>query len=168
VGRVHVSVDRSGALGPPWSDAGVDSGHGGVLTGARPPAAPARVQQREERTGNTIRASPGLERRRGGRATTVQSGEMAALSERVAQAGREGNVSGERCGELWGGCSTFIGAGGKENVFPAKTRLMRGLDGPAEHFRPAGDDEASGLAGLRSRVGRKVGRAEIKKKEFLN
>jgi hypothetical protein len=43
---------------------------------------------------------------------TVQSGEMAALGERVAQAGREGNVSGERCGELWGGCSSFIGAGG--------------------------------------------------------
>jgi hypothetical protein len=30
----------------------------------------------------------------------VQSGEAAALDERVAQAGREGNVSGERCGEL--------------------------------------------------------------------
>jgi hypothetical protein len=167
-------VDRSGALGPPWTDAGADRGHVGVLTGAWPPAAPARrsspvrVQQREELTGNSIRASPGLERRRGGRATMVQSGEMAALSERVAQVGREGNVSGERCGELWGGCSTFIGAGEKENVFLVKTQPMRGLDGPAEQFRPAGDDEASGLAGLRGRVGRKVGRAEIKKKEFLN
>jgi hypothetical protein len=30
----------------------------------------------------------------------------------VAQAGREGSVSGERCGELWEGCSPFIGAGG--------------------------------------------------------
>jgi hypothetical protein len=118
VDRVLVSVDRPGALGPPWIDAGVDNGHGGVLTGAQPPAVPVRqsspagVQQREELTGNSIRASPGLERRRGGRATTMQSGEMAALGERVAQAGREGNVSGERCGELWGGCSPFIGAGG--------------------------------------------------------
>jgi hypothetical protein len=42
----------------------------------------------------------------------VQSGVTVALGERVAQAGREGNVSGERCGELWGGCSPFIGAGG--------------------------------------------------------
>jgi hypothetical protein len=42
----------------------------------------------------------------------MQSGEMAALGERVAQAGTEGSVSGERCGELWGGCSPFIGAGG--------------------------------------------------------
>jgi hypothetical protein len=41
----------------------------------------------------------------------MQSGERAALGERVAQAGREGSVSGERCGELWGGCSPFIGAG---------------------------------------------------------
>jgi hypothetical protein len=34
------------------------------------------------------------------------------LGERVAQAGREGNRSGERCGEARGGCSSFIGAGG--------------------------------------------------------
>jgi hypothetical protein len=116
--RVHVSVDRPGALGPPCTDAGVDSGHGGVLTGARPPAVPMRrrspagVQQREQRTGNSIRASPGLERRRGGWVMMVQSKETVALGERVAQAGREGNVNGERCGELWGGCSPFIGAGG--------------------------------------------------------
>jgi hypothetical protein len=118
VDRVHVSVDRPGSLGPPWTDAGADNGHGGVLTGARPPAvpvcrsSPAGVQQRKEHTGNSIRASPGLERRRGGRETMMQSGETAALGERVAQAGREGNVSGERCDELWGGCSAFIGAGG--------------------------------------------------------
>jgi hypothetical protein len=42
----------------------------------------------------------------------MQSGEMAALGERVAQVGREGSVSGERSGELWGGCSPFIGARG--------------------------------------------------------
>jgi hypothetical protein len=42
----------------------------------------------------------------------MQSEETGALGERVAQAGREGSVSGERCGELWGGCSPFIGAGG--------------------------------------------------------
>jgi hypothetical protein len=97
--QVRVSVDRPGALGPPWTDAG-------VLSGARPPAVPVRrsspvgVQQREERTGNSTRASPGLERRREARAMIMQSGETVVLSERVAQAGREGNVSGERCGEF--------------------------------------------------------------------
>jgi hypothetical protein len=29
------SVDWPGALDPPWTDAGADSGHGGVLTEAR-------------------------------------------------------------------------------------------------------------------------------------
>jgi hypothetical protein len=37
------SVDRPGVLGPPWTDTGVDRGHGGVLTGAWPPAAPVRL-----------------------------------------------------------------------------------------------------------------------------
>jgi hypothetical protein len=109
--RVHVSMDRSGTLGPPWTDAGADNG-------ARPPAAPVRqispagAQNGEGGTGSSIRASLGLERHRGGRATTMQSGKTAALGERVAQVGREGSVSGERCGELWGGCSPFIGAEG--------------------------------------------------------
>jgi hypothetical protein len=75
-------MDRPGALGPPWTDAGADNGHGGALTGAQLPAAP------------------------------VCQSSSAVLSERVAQAGREGSVSGERCSELWGGCSPFIGAGG--------------------------------------------------------
>jgi hypothetical protein len=72
-------VDRPGALGPPWTDAGADSGHGGVLTRARPPSAPVRqispagAQQREERTWSSIRASPGFEWRRGGRAMMVRA-----------------------------------------------------------------------------------------------
>jgi hypothetical protein len=76
---VHVSVDRPGALGPPWTDVGADSGHGGMLTRARPPAAPvhqsspAGAQQREERTGSSSRASPGLELRQGGRVTMVKA-----------------------------------------------------------------------------------------------
>jgi hypothetical protein len=45
-------------------------------------------------------------------ASVVQNGEAVALGERAAQAGREGNRSGERCGEARGGCSPFIGAGG--------------------------------------------------------
>jgi hypothetical protein len=42
----------------------------------------------------------------------VQNGEVVAFGERAAQAGREGNRSGERCGEARGGCSSFIGVGG--------------------------------------------------------
>jgi hypothetical protein len=85
--RVHVSVDRPGVLGPPWTDASADNGHGGALTGARPPAAlvrqssPVGAQNGEGGTGSSIRASLGLERCRGGRAMTMQSGEMAALGE---------------------------------------------------------------------------------------
>jgi hypothetical protein len=84
-------VDRPGVLGPPWTDASADCGHGGVLTGPRPPAAPVR------------QTSP-----------TGDDGEgsvVSALGERTARAQREGNVSGERCGEARGGCSPFIGAG---------------------------------------------------------
>jgi hypothetical protein len=74
VDRVHVFADRPGTLGPPWTDAGADNGHDGALTGARPPAAPVRqsspagAQNGEGGTGSSSRASPGLERRRGGRA----------------------------------------------------------------------------------------------------
>jgi hypothetical protein len=77
VHRVHVSVDRLGVLGPPWTDAGADRGHNGVLTGAWPPAAPVRqsspagVQNGEGSEGNSARVSPVLGRRCGGRATMV-------------------------------------------------------------------------------------------------
>jgi hypothetical protein len=69
-------VDRPGVLSPPWTDAGADNGHGGALTGAQPPAAPVRqsspagAQNGEGGTRSSARASPGLQRRRGGRATT--------------------------------------------------------------------------------------------------
>jgi hypothetical protein len=65
---VHVSVDRPGVLGPPWTDGGADRGglgRGGALTGAQPPAAPvcqsspAGAQPREERTRSSSRASRG-------------------------------------------------------------------------------------------------------------
>jgi hypothetical protein len=68
-------MDRPSVLGPSWTDADADSGHGSVLTGARPPAAlvrrssPAGAQNEEGGTGSSSRASPGLKRRRGGRAT---------------------------------------------------------------------------------------------------
>jgi hypothetical protein len=81
------SVDRPGVLGPPWTDAGADRGHGGALTGAWPPAAPVRqssptgAQNGEGSEGNSAQVSPELGRRCGGRATVVQNGEAAALGE---------------------------------------------------------------------------------------
>jgi hypothetical protein len=118
VDRVHVSVDRPGALGPPWTDAGADNWHGGVLTGAWPPVAPvhqsslAGAQHGEGGTGSSIRASPGLERRRGGRAMTRKARWCRrSVRGRLELLERE-NESGERCGEARGGCLPFIGAGG--------------------------------------------------------
>jgi hypothetical protein len=75
-------------LGPPWTDAGVDRGHGGALTGAWPPVAPVRqsssvgAQNREGSEGNSARVSLELGRRCGGWATVVQNGEAATLGEK--------------------------------------------------------------------------------------
>jgi hypothetical protein len=86
--RVHVSMDRPGVLGPPWTDAGADKGHGSALIGAWPPAAlvrqssPVGVQNGEGSEGNSARVSPELGWRCGGWATVVQNGEVAALGEK--------------------------------------------------------------------------------------
>jgi hypothetical protein len=47
-----------------------------------------------------------------------------------------------------------------------RTRPTRGLDGPAGRFQPMVNGVDYGLAGLRGRVGRKVGRAEVKRKRI--
>jgi hypothetical protein len=65
----------------------------------------------------------------------VQNGEAAALGERAALAGREGNRSGERCGEAQGGCSPFIGSrerrGGVAGVVNAGVNGFNAIeDGP--------------------------------------
>jgi hypothetical protein len=54
---------------------------------------------------------------------TVQSGEAVALGERVAQAGREGNVSGERCGELWGVLTFYRSRGSSREGWPGRLML---------------------------------------------
>jgi hypothetical protein len=116
--RVPVSVDPLGALGPLWTDAGADNEHGGALTGARPPAAPVRqsssawAQNGEGGTGSSIRASPGLERHRGGWATTGKARWCRRSVRGTLELLERENESGERCGEARGGCSPFIGAGG--------------------------------------------------------
>jgi hypothetical protein len=115
---VHVSVGRPCVLGPPWTNAGADRGHDGALTGAWPPAALVRqsslagAQNGEGSDGNSARVSPELGRRCEGRATVVQNWEAAALGERKAREWREAKRGWERCGELWGWCSPFIGGQG--------------------------------------------------------
>jgi hypothetical protein len=42
----------------------------------------------------------------------VQKGEAAALGETKARVWREAKRGWKRCGELWGWCTPFIGAGG--------------------------------------------------------
>jgi hypothetical protein len=87
VDRVHVSMDRPGVLGPPWTDASVDRGHGGSLTRAWLPVAPVRhsspagAQNGDGSEGNSARVSPELGRHCEGRATVVQNGEVVALGE---------------------------------------------------------------------------------------
>jgi hypothetical protein len=86
--RVHVSVDRPGVLGPPWTDVGADRGHDNAVTGAWPSAAPVRqsspagAQNREGSKGNSARVSSELGRRCRGRATVVQNREAVALGEK--------------------------------------------------------------------------------------
>jgi hypothetical protein len=112
VDRVHASVDWSGALGPPWIDDGVDRGgpgRSGVRTGAQPPAALVRqsssagAQQREECTGSSARASPGLRRRRGGRATAVKARRRWCSMRGLLRHGERGKEAGRGAVKLSGG-----------------------------------------------------------------
>jgi hypothetical protein len=112
VDQVHASVDRSGALDPPWTEGGADRGgvgRGGALTGARPPAAPVRqssltgAQQREERMGRSGRASPGLEQRRGGRVMAVKARRRWCLVRWLLRRGERGKEAGRGAVKLGGG-----------------------------------------------------------------
>jgi hypothetical protein len=54
----------------------------------------------------------------------------------------------------------------KENVFPAKTRLTRGLDGPVGMISACGDGAASGLAGPEPKRAAGSAGPKIRKKEI--
>jgi hypothetical protein len=111
VDRVYASVDRPGVLGPPWTNGGTDrggGGHDGALIGARRTAAlvrqssPARAQQREERMGRSARASPGLERRRGGWATVVKAQRRRCSVRGLLRRGERGKEVGRGAVKLGG------------------------------------------------------------------
>ncbi len=120
-------MDRPGVLGPPWTNVGVNSGHDGALTGARPPAAPGlgitgeEAGEVEEATVSTFVCSSELGRRGIGGATGMKnrrrSGSVGARSgagERERRA-----VSGAGCSGVEsppfigvrGGCRAAIMAG---------------------------------------------------------
>jgi hypothetical protein len=105
------AVDRPGALGPPWTNGGVDRGgpgRGGALTGARPPATPVHqnssvgAQQREEGTGSSARASLGLGRRRGGRVTAVKIRRHRCSVRVLLRRGERGKEAGRGAVKLGG------------------------------------------------------------------
>jgi hypothetical protein len=145
-------MDRPGVLGPPWTDAGAERGHGGTLSRAWPPAAPvhqslpAGAQNGE---GSSARASPELGRCCRGRAMVVQNREAATFGEDTAQAWRVGKGSGERCGVTRGWCSPFIGAGGAPgrkcqwvtagNLRPTPLMVGEGVNGDSRGGIKAGE-----------------------------
>jgi hypothetical protein len=110
VDRVHASVDRPGALGSPWTDGGVDRGCQSVAV--RSPEyglRPFRCTKAHRRGCKRERGA------RGARAAAWRPGdggaepEAAALGGSEARAWREAKRGWERCGELRGWCSPFIG-----------------------------------------------------------
>jgi hypothetical protein len=107
VDQVHASMDRLGALGPPWTDGGADRGGGAEArrrahwSSAR--ASPAGAQQREERTGSSARASSGLGRHRGGRATAVKARRRQCSVRGLLRHGERGKEAGRGVVKLGGG-----------------------------------------------------------------
>jgi hypothetical protein len=84
-------------------------GRSGALTGAQPPATPVRqsspagAQQREERTGSSARASSGLERHRGGRATAVKARRHQCSVRGLLRHGERGKEAGRGALKFGGG-----------------------------------------------------------------
>jgi hypothetical protein len=100
---------RSVHRGPTVTRTEGGSGRGGALTEVRPPAAPVRqsspagAQQREERTGCSARASPGLGRRRGGRLTAVKARRRLCSVRGLLRRGERGKEAGRGAVKLGGG-----------------------------------------------------------------
>jgi hypothetical protein len=132
-------VYRGRSGGASRTHAGADRGHGGALTRAWPPGAPlhqsspAGAQKGERSTGSSARASPELGRR------WVDGGDRRKWLGSVSMVGKtqltcEALLTERRGRGGWLGRARTK----KENVFPAKTRPTRGLDGPSGRFRPTG------------------------------
>jgi hypothetical protein len=119
--RVHTFVDRPGALSPLWTDGGVDRGGAGAPRRAHRSTSSGRSGAPKLTGGGAIERGEHRELGKGltgARAAAWRSGdggaelEAAALGEREARAWREAKRGLERCVELRGWCSPFIGVGG--------------------------------------------------------
>jgi hypothetical protein len=110
-GSMHLWIGQARSVhhGPTTAQTEGGVGRGGALTGARPPAtpmlqsSPAGAQQREECTGSSGRASLGLGRRRGGRATTVKAQRRRCLVRGLLRRGERGKEAGRGAVKLGGG-----------------------------------------------------------------
>jgi hypothetical protein len=134
VDRVHACWTGAGARDPPWTD-------GGALTGVWPPAtlvhesSPAGAQQIEGCTGSSTRASPGLGRRCGGRATVGKWQRRESLVTAVLKLRERGKSAVGRCGDLRERGGQFIGPEGVRqggefgNFWWRKLKRGRGIRG---------------------------------------
>jgi hypothetical protein len=107
-------VNRPGARGALWTDDGADRGRRSAA--ARSPEyglRPLRCTKAHRRGRNRERRARGA--RLGPHRSSGDGGtepEAAALGGSEARAWREAKRGWERCGEVWGWCSPFIGIGG--------------------------------------------------------
>jgi hypothetical protein len=98
-----------------WTEGG--PGHGGVLTGARPPVTPVRqsspagAQQREERIESSSRASPGLGWCWRGLAMVVKVRRCRCSVRGLLRRGERGKGAGRGAVKLGGGACLLYGAG---------------------------------------------------------
>jgi hypothetical protein len=109
--RVHASVDRPGALGPPWTNGGTDRGGAGAWRRAHRSSAsglfgaPNLTGGGATESGAHGELDKGLAGAQAALRRPSDGGakpEAVALSERKARARREAKGAWERCGELRG------------------------------------------------------------------
>jgi hypothetical protein len=119
--RVHAFVDRPSTLGPPWTNSGADKGGAGARRRAHRSSTSGRSGAPKLTGGGATERGAygelgkGLTGDRAASRRMGDGGEGSAasvLSERAAQAWREGKRSGEICGETRWGWSPFIGGRG--------------------------------------------------------
>jgi hypothetical protein len=89
-----------------------------------------------------------------GSASTVEKTQLTSRARLIERRGRGGRLSKTRTE--------------KENVFPAKTRSTRGLDGSAEMISACEDGAAGGLAGLEAKWAAGSAGPKIRKKKEIS
>jgi hypothetical protein len=93
-------------------------------------------------------------RKRPGSVSTVGKTQLTCRARLIERRGRGGRLGRARTK--------------KENVFPAKTRPTRGLDGPTGTVSACRDGTAGGLAGPEAERATRLAGPKARKKEFPN